>query len=169
MISLPPTYAEDTRITELGTAEAFIVMVLRLWVAARLETDNAVLDWQSAFVAAGVEEQGVPAFGCFMDIVASTAVRSVRVRPIRCMLLGRDEARLLQLVSLFQHDRRELAIAALAEWLPPAAVRLADRVGQALAAALGAGHLTVPLRHREAVQYRRLAAAHAMPGFALVH
>ena len=169
-ISPPPVYAEDTKLTELGTAELFIVTVLRLWVFGRLETGNAVVDWQSAFVAAGIEKQGVPAFGCFMDIIASAAVQSVRVRPPRCMMLGRDEGRLLQLISLFQRDRRELAVSLLAAWLPAAAVRLAERVGQALAAALAAGNLIVPLRHAEAAEYRRSAlSAHATPGLALLH
>lgn len=169
-ISPLPVYAEDTRLTELGTAELFIVTVLRLWLAGRLEQSNAAADWRSGFAAARIAKQGVPAFGCFMDIIASTAIRTVRLRPLRCAMLGQDEARLLQLISLFQHKRLEPAEEVLAEWLPPAAVRLAERVGLALAAALTAASLIVPLRHAQAAEYHRLApTAHAMPGLFLVH
>jgi hypothetical protein len=105
-----------------------------------------------------------------MDIIASTAIRTIRVRPLRCPILGCDEARLLQLISLFQRDRPEAGAALLAEWLPPAAVRLAERVALALAAALAEAKLIVPLRHAEAAHYRRLTLnAYATPGLALVH
>jgi hypothetical protein len=82
-------------------------------------------------------------------------------------MLGADEARLLQLFSLLQREMNDPAVAILADWLPPSAVRLAARVGGALAVALRDGALIVPLRHREAAVCHRWADA--APGVVLVH
>ena len=166
-----PVYADGTTLGELGTAEVLMVTLLRLWVAERSGAtgNDPALDWRSAFVAAGVAEQGVPAFGCFMDIIASTALRTLHTRPLRCAMLGTDEARLLQLISLLQRDRLVPAVEILADFLPPTAMRLARKVGKALADIFASANLVVPLRHAEAATYLSFApSAHAAPGLALV-
>jgi hypothetical protein len=166
-----PVYAEDTMVRDLGTAEMFTVTLLRLWVAQRSGAtgNDPSLDWRNAFVAARIAEHGVPAFGCFMDIIASAALRTLHTRPLRCSMLGADEARLLQLISLLQRDRLVPAVEILADFLPPAAVRLARQVGKVLADILLSANLSIPLRHAEAAAYLSFAPnAHATPGLALV-
>jgi hypothetical protein len=157
-------YADDTTLFDLGTAELFVVTVLRLWA------DPAPLaDWRSAFRVAGALPGGAPAFGSLMWVVAGAARRALDVRERRCPALGRDEGMLLRLISLLQRDRTVEAAAVLAEWLPPAGVRLAAREAGMLAMALAGAGLMVPLRHVEAAELSRLAAcAHATPGLVLL-
>jgi hypothetical protein len=104
-----------------------------------------------------------------MRVVAGAARRPLDLRPRLCRGLGRDEGRLLRLISLLQRDRRVEASAVLADLLPPAVVRLAARAAGELAAALAEAGLLVPLRHAEAAALHRLAAcAHATPVLALL-
>jgi hypothetical protein len=163
-------YAEETTLQQLGTAELLLVTVLRLWVSERngASAGDPALDWRPAFGVAHVKD-GIPAFACLMDIIASAALRTVHTRPRQCSMLGSDEARLLQLISLLQRDRHGPAADILADFLPPTAVRLALRVSQVLAATLATAGLIVPLRHAEAAAYLSLApSAHATPGLALM-
>jgi hypothetical protein len=159
----PSVYADDTTLFDLGTAELFVVTVLRLW-----PDPVPLADWRSAFRVAGVPG-GAPAFGSLMWVVAGAARRALDVRERQCRELGRDEGMLLRLISLLQRDRVVEAASVLAEWLPPAGVRLAAREAEILADALAGAGLIVPLRHVEAAALPRLAVcAHATPGLALL-
>ena len=160
----PSVYADDTTLFDLCTAELFVVTLLRLWADPARPAD-----WWGAFRAAGVPPEGAPAFGSLMWVVAGAARRALDVRERQCRELGRDEGMLLRMISLLQRDRAVEAASVLAEWLPPAGVRLAAREAGALAAALAGAGLIVPLRHVEAAALPRLAAcAHATPGLALL-
>jgi hypothetical protein len=164
----PPVYADDTSLFDLGTPELFIVTVLRLWAAGRGDPIRPT-DWPSAFRAAGVERRGTSAFGSLMRVVAGAAGRPLDVRARQCRGLGRDEGMLLRLISLMQRDRMVEASTILADWLPPATVRLVTRDARTLAGTLAEAGLTVPLRHAEAASWSSLAAyAHATPGLALL-
>ena len=146
----------------------FIVTVLRLWAVGRGDPIRPT-DWPSAFRAAGVEQRGASAFGSLMRVVAGAARRPLDIRARQCRGLGRDEGMLLRLISLMQRDRMVEASAILADWLPPAAVRLVTRDTRTVAAAFAQADLVVPLRHAEAASWSRLAAcAHATPGLALL-
>jgi hypothetical protein len=152
---LASVYAKDTTLFDLCTAELFVVTVLRLWMSG---DDDPVRPeyWPRAFRAAGITPGGAPAFGSLMRVVAGAARQLLDVRPRTCRGLGRDEARLLRLISLLQSDRRGEASRLLAAWLPPAAAKLASRPAECLAAALAGAGLMVPLRHAEAVTIHRL-------------
>jgi hypothetical protein len=102
-----------------------LVTSLRLWAAAWQDPEAGDPDWRGGFTAVGIDFCAVPAFDSLFEIVASSPLRPLDVRCPHCMQVGRDEARFLQLLSLLQRDRVEEAVAILAEWLPPAALRLA--------------------------------------------
>jgi hypothetical protein len=164
----PSVYADDTSLFDLGTVELFVVTVLRLWVAGYGDAAWRA-QWPSAFRAAGIEPGGAPAFGSLMRTIAGAAHRSLDMRATACRRLGRDEGKMLHLVSLLQRDRMVEAVAVLGDWLPPAAVRLAARHASAFAAGLAHAGLVVPLRHAQAAVVSRLTAyAHAAPGLALL-
>src|ERR1700685_3740899 len=96
----PSVYADDTTLFDLGTAELFVVTVLRLWA------DPAPpADWRNEFRVAGMVPEGEPAFGSLMWVVACAARRALDVRERHCPGLGRDEGMLLRLISLLQRDR----------------------------------------------------------------
>jgi hypothetical protein len=165
----PPVYAEETDMNELGPAEVIVVAALRLWVGGARRSAGPLSDWRGILQIAGIADPGVTAFGCLMDIVAGTAIRTILVRPRFCRMLGCDEGRLLQLASLLQHGRGAVAAEILGEWLPPEAAALAERVAAVLAVALAEANLVLPLRHSEAASIGSGGpGGYAMPGLALL-
>jgi hypothetical protein len=161
-------YGDDTTLFDLNTAELFLVTVVRLWAAGRSDPVQPV-DWPSAFRVAATRPEAVPAFDALMGVIADGAREPIDIRPRPCCWLGRDEGRLLRLISLLQRDRVVEASALLPAWLLPAAARLALRHASILAAALAGVGLVVPLRHAQAAALSLLAAcAHATPGLALL-
>ena len=158
-MTLPlPVYAGRTPLAELQTAELFVVMSLRLWVAAHRDPTSVALGWRTGFDAAGLDDAGRDAFDALFRTVAATASRSLDVRCPRCGELGEDEGRLLQLLSLLQRRRPGEAAAILSDWMPNAARRLAFVAAQGFAVSLLEGGLAIPLRHAEAGSVVRAGA-----------
>lgn len=143
-------YAEDASLAELGTAELLVVASLRLWALPFKDPEGDYPDWRAGFAAAGIEDEGAPAFDIMFRIVLRSTKRPLDVRCPCCAELGRDEAWLLQLASLLQRERLEEAALVLAEWLPESALAMALLPAKGFADALSAGSLRIPLRHREA-------------------
>jgi hypothetical protein len=164
-----PVYAANTPLIELGEAELLLVSTARLSALPYRDPTGTHPDWRPDFVRAGIEDDGVPSFEALFQIMAATALRPLDVRCLRCGYLGEDEAWLLQLVGLLQRGDAVAAAAILADWLPPAAVRIALAPAQDLALTLAEGGFRLPHRHAEAAEIHRLApAAHATRGLALV-
>jgi hypothetical protein len=152
-------YKENAPLAELATAELLAVATIRLWALPFKDPETSHPDWRAGLSAAGIEDEGVPAFDILFRIVIQASLRPLDVRCPRCARLGQDEAWLLQLVSLLQRDRLGEAAAVLEEWIPPAARRMAMLPAKGFADALSGAGLRIPLRHRE-------AAAIAAPGSA---
>jgi hypothetical protein len=162
-------YRNDALVAELRVAEAFILTLLRLWAAPYRTPRERHPDWRQGFAAAGIGEDGSGAFDALFRIVVSAARRPLDVRCRHCTRLGTDEAWLLQLVMVVQRARRLEAAAILAEWLPPAAVRMAMMPALGFARALAGAGLVVPLRHSEAAEIHRRVPAANVRGCELVH
>jgi hypothetical protein len=146
MLAFPPAvYPADTPIAELQTAEMFLVATLRLWAAPHRDPTEHHAHWHQGFAAARLED-GMTAFDALLRIVATAAQRLLDVRCVHCLHLGEDEAWFLQLISLLQRNRRQDAAMIMADWLPPAAARVALPYGIVLAAAMEGHGLTVPHR-----------------------
>ena len=164
-----PVYAANTPLEELGAAELLLVASARLASLPYRDPTGSHPDWRPDFVRAGIDDDGIPAFDALFQIMAATARRSLDVRCLRCAYLGEDEAWLLQLVGLLQRGDSANAAAILADWLPPAAARIALAPAHDLALVMAEGDLRIPHRHAEAAIVHRLApAAHASRGLALV-
>ncbi len=168
---LPQTvYAANTPLEELGAAELLLVASARIASLPYRDPTGSHLDWRLDFVRAGIDDNGIPAFDALFQIMAAVARRSLDVRCLRCARLGEDEAWMLQLIGLLQRGDTGSAAAILADWLPPAAARIAVAPAHDLALAMFEVNLRIPHRHAEAAIVRRLApAAHATRGLALVH
>jgi hypothetical protein len=166
---LLPVYRSDVPIAELRVAEAFVVTALRLWAAPHRAPTRSHADWRDGFVAAGIEETGAAAFDTLFRIVVASARRPLDVRCQRCAHLGADEAGLLQLVMLLQRARRIEAATILADWLPPAAARMAMTPAFGFATALAEIGLVIPLRHCEAAEIHQQVSAAHVRGCELVH
>lgn len=163
-----PVYAADTPLATLVTTELLLVGTLRLYAIPSPARHKDDVVWTRGLIAAGIAATAVPAFHGLFAIAASAGSRPLEVGHPRCRRLAQDEARLLQLTSLLQQRRAEMAMAILAEWLPPAAARLALAPARQLAAALTMGGLTVPLRHEEAADIVRAVGTYADRGLVLV-
>ncbi|MGE0651381.1 MAG: hypothetical protein AB7P12_06495 [Alphaproteobacteria bacterium] len=164
----PAAYAADTDLANLATAELLLTATARLFVLPWRGGDGPHPDWRGGWIAAGIDDAGIAAFGNLFGIVATVYMRPLDIREHACPCLGSDEGCLLQLVSLIQHERVGDAQAILASWIPPAAVRMAMPRARDLAAAMARRSLTVPLRHAEAATPPRLTHMHADPGLVLV-
>lgn len=139
-------YPAGTRLCELRTAEALLVVALRLWTARRLEPDGGHADWRDGFLAVALCGVGVACFQSFISILEAAATRPILLGRPRCEALTEDEARLLCAIGCLQRERGHDAALLLADWLPPAAVRIAVDYACGLATALGEARLTLPER-----------------------
>jgi hypothetical protein len=164
----PAVYAAETPLAEMQMAELFVVVSLRLWVLQHCDPTGVHRDWRDGFTAAGIDDAGRDAFDALFKIVAATALRRLDVRCPRCIALGEDEGRLLQLLSLLQRGRQGAA-AILSDWMPTAAGRVALIAAEGFAESLLDGGLPIPLRHVEAASSIAPAgAAYADRGLCLV-
>lgn len=165
-----PTYETDTPLTRLQTPELFLLSSLRLWMAAFVDPAGQHPDWREGMTAAGVEHRGVPAFEGFWRILAAEPLRALDLRCPTCPGLGEDEGRFLQAVQLLQARCYDEALATLADWLPPAALRKAILPLRALARCLGEAGLTLPdRRSRPALPRGSLVGTCADRGLHLLH
>ena len=145
----PPVYPIDAPLADLRTAELLLVATVRLFMTTQ-EVGVRVRDWRAGFMAGGIDQDAVPAFETLIRIMIAATPRPLDFRCLGCSQLGVDEARLLQLISVFQAGRYADGGALLTIWLPPTAMPLAVLPAQELASAMALGGFHMPLRHSEA-------------------
>lgn len=158
-------YAANAPLNTLGTAAAFLVMTVRLWAATGSDRGCS---WREGLIIAGIDRTASPPFDRLLRLLA-TGRQSLDVRTRQCPRLGRDEALLLECVSLLQHEQSPRAEQILGLWLRPAARRMALIAALQLSAALAGARLRIPpcparaesvvlpLRRPAAVREARLA------------
>ncbi|GAB4360589.1 MAG: hypothetical protein Kow00114_14410 [Kiloniellaceae bacterium] len=155
----------------LQAGERGLVTALRLWVSAFRQQEDSLAaarrHFERQFNAStalwGDRRSGGDAGLSLHAVLRNTtlaATRPVDVRCPTCPGLSPDEARLLDAVAWLQRDIGEPAQSALADWLPPAALRLTLGPARGLAHALLAAEEILPLRDWD---FAALAAA-AEPG-----
>lgn len=164
-----PTYSSKTLLSELLAPEIFVVLSIRLRVAAQFDPGSVVEDWRACMQAAGVAREGADAFDLLMHLFGSVLHLPLDVRSLRCGGLGQGEALLLQTISLLQYERFEAAQAILSQWLPCGTSRIAAQQAQRFGRALAATHLVIPMRHSEAVHLDLSRQPTFDRGVALVH
>ncbi|MET0380239.1 MAG: hypothetical protein ABW049_14705 [Spongiibacteraceae bacterium] len=169
MFKTAPTYSAKTRLGELCTPEIFVVMLIRLRVAAVIDPSSVPEDWRAGLRAAGVASEGADAFDLLMHLLGPIPRLSLDVRSLRCGGLGEGEALLLQTISLLQHDHYDEAETILGRWLPPGASRVAALQTQRFARALVATKLRVPLRQCETGSRDAYRPAATNRGLSLLH
>ena len=166
--SLPrPSYAEELAVTELDTAETFVVATARLWAAPHRDPWQPHPDWRDGFRAAAIDADGAHAFDTMFWIVVAGGHRALDIRCARCPRLGQDEGWLLQLVGYAQLGRGDLTELALHRWLPPSACRAALVHATIYGRAMADAGLLVPLHRRNATAAAHRAGPAAMSPHAL--
>ncbi len=141
-------YSTRTLLSDLGAAEIFIVMLIRLRVAASIDPESVPEDWRAGMRAAGVSLAGADAFDLLMHVLNGVWRLPLDVRSLRCGGLGEGEALLLQCVDLLQQSRFEAAEQLLGRWLPPGTSRIATQQAQRFAQALAQTRLCVNARRQ---------------------
>lgn len=164
-----PTYSAKTLLSELLTPEIFVVLLIRLRVAAQFDPASMPEDWRAGMHAAGITSDGANAFDMLMHLFGSVLQLPLDVRSLRCGGLGQGEALLLQAISLLQHDRSEAAEAILSQWLPPGMSRIALQQAQRFGHALARTNLVIPMRHCEAAHLDLMQQPTFDRGVALIH
>lgn len=172
---LPP-YAPEMPVAELRTAEAFLVTVLRLWLAAKANGAKAPQasgpkDWRSGFMAAGLEEDAAPDFDMALRILQAGAQPPLALRDVRHPRLAADEARLLSVFGHLQRGDIGSALTELQYRLPTKSLRWMLRYARSAAGALAVRGLILPDRSLPgaAVARRASPAAFVDRGAALLH
>ena len=155
-MSPQPVYQTNMPVSELRTAELFVLTALRLWAAPHRDPTGIHRDWRDAFTIANLVDDGQPAFDALFTVVANATTRGLDVRCTHCAKLGEDEGRLLQLVSLLQRRRSAEAEAILNDWLAAGAAPLALPAALRFSLALAGIGLVVPLRHSDAGTVQQL-------------
>jgi len=142
---------DATPLGTLTTPELVLVTTLRLWVTAACgpADQNMGIHWYEGLATAGVSEKGSMAFHELMEAMVLAAHEPLDFRPMHCRLLGRDEGRVLRIIGLLQHNRKNAAASTLSDWIPPAACRRAGTHAILLAEELLLASLTLPLRGEE--------------------
>jgi hypothetical protein len=148
-----------SRTAELVTAEAFVIVSMRLWAAPYRWSDEPYADWRLGFAAAGVDE-AERAFDELFRLVRFSGTRPVEVRCPRCGTLAGDEIALLRIVAQLQRCRWFEAEAVLSDWLPPHFVNAALASTMMFATALAGAGLVLPLRawSRPTIDFAALAS-----------
>lgn len=165
-----PAYEADTPLERLDTAELLLVTTQRLWLANFVEPGAGHPSWSGGCRAAGLAAATAQAFDAFWRLVAAAPRRGLDLRCPRCPRLGADEGRFLQAVQALQSGQDPAARAILADWLPPAGLRLALLPLLEVAMALLDAGLALPDRLRlPALPPGSITTACPDRGLALVH
>jgi len=150
----PPHGYSPQQLSELGTAELFVLSSLRLWFLSHCDREHPYPDWRQAFETASIGKMGTWGFDRLCRIVGTTTLRSLDVHWLNCDRVGAYESSLLMTIGYLQNNQLAAAEIALLDWCPPAAVRLALEAGQAFATALELHGLLIPIREHETLRPR---------------
>jgi hypothetical protein len=164
----PPHGYSPQLLSELGTAELFVLSSLRLWFLSHCDREHPYPDWRQAFETASIGKMGTWGFDRLCRIVGTTTLRSLDVHWLNCARIGEYELSLLKTIGYLQHNQVAAAEIALLDWCPPAAVRLALEAGQAFATDLESHGLLIPIREHETTRLRAPTIPASM-GSALLH
>ena len=166
--TITPRYLPETPFERLTTSELLVMTTLRLWALPHRAPEQSHPDWRGGLSAAGLGGDAVDSFDLLLRMVVCTTMRPLDVRCPGCPGLGLDEGIFLQALSHLQQRREASAANLLADWMPPAAVRLAMPHARTLARLLLDRGLLLD-RHRNAAPPAPALLACADPGLTLLH
>ncbi|WP_299397937.1 hypothetical protein [Pelagibius sp.] len=152
---LPPAADWQT----LSPPERHLTGGVRLWVQAFRSDQDPLAAVRLHFGSRASADAGLSLHAVLRNTTLA-ATRAVDVRCLRCPGLSPDEARLLDAIAWLQREQTEAAAAALAHWLPGAALRLSLDAARGLGAALAQDGYILPLRDWD---YAALEAASRRP------
>lgn len=153
---------------ELNTAERLLVLSFRLWALPHAVPDQAHPEWRAGLRAAGLEGEAQLLFDPLLDTLFSSTQRVIEVHRAMCLGISQDESEFLRCIAMYQNARDEDARQILADWIPPASMRLATCLAASLADALKGAALMLPVRESDRMSLLSTAAGIGR-GLHLVH
>jgi hypothetical protein len=88
----PPHRYSPALLSELGTAELFVLSALRLWFLSHCDREREYPDWRRAFETAGISGLGVWGFDRLCRVVGTTTLRSLDIHWLQCGRLSLAES-----------------------------------------------------------------------------
>lgn len=143
---------------ELNAAERLLVLSFRLWALPHAQPDRIHPDWRGGFRSSGLDEVACTLFDPLLATLFSASLRPIEVHRSMCVGVSRDEEEFLWCVGLHQSDRADEAAEILANWLPPAAARVATSLIRNLAESLRIAGLSLLTHQFEHMPSRQLPA-----------
>ena len=142
---------EHDALQGLTVAERFLLWAMRLWVKNRNNDGESAKTLYAGFCSVKLEE-GYVLIDEMMGIIGTTATRSIDVRCPQCPGFSTDEQILIGVVTALQNADFRTSARLLGVWLPPAAVRMAQRPAVRIARLMEkAGMILRPQDHMAAM------------------
>lgn len=138
-----------TQAEDLTLGESIILRGTRRWVACLHQEQEPFPVLQAHFAHYGIIDSAA-SLNAVLRNIAFAASRTVDIHGPSCPGVSPDEADLLHAVAGFQRADSGPAEQALANWMPPSAIRLTSGPLAGLADSLLAAGLILPLRERTA-------------------
>lgn len=120
-----PNVADDDMcsIDSLSFPRQFVIWSARAWVTAfKLDLNFAIVSGDT-FGQLGLQE-AERTLDEFLTLMASSAIRQIDIRCMKCRLVSRDEMLFQQILAEAQNDNMLSAYEALCQWLPSTAACL---------------------------------------------
>ena len=152
-----PELPSVTGAGDLTPDETLLLQAIRIWVSCARENRCGGPELMEHLAAHGAANAGASLHAILYNSSVA-ATRPIDVRCRRCPNLSPDEARLLHAVACGQRRSAARAAELLAEWLPPAAVRLTVDAVIAAGRELGAAGVALPRRAWDLAALERLSA-----------
>lgn len=130
---------------ELRFAEQFLVWSYRFWAEHRNLPRDLWPNLRTGFGLIDAEDAVLP-FVDAMTLIAAAHSRPLHIHCVTCRQLGHDEIRLNAVVFSFQSRQFDIGAGLLADFLPPAAVRLVADQLCLVASTLAAAGVRLPPR-----------------------
>ena len=130
---MPDTPASRLCFSSLRFRDQFALWSTRMWITASSREPHMPARVREAFAVAGIGD-AAESLHALLSILATNAHRTLHFRPVGCPRVSAEEARFLTLLTAARERAAEdRALQLLAEWLPPAAARLALEAARPLA------------------------------------
>ena len=138
---------ERNEILGLTVGERFLLWAVRLWVKNQQNGGESANSLYDGFCSMRLEE-GYLLLDELMGIVGTATTRTIDVRCPHCPGFSTDEQILIGVVTALQKGDFRASERLLGVWLPPAAVRMAQRPAARIASLMEKGGLTLrPQEH----------------------
>ena len=129
-------------VQDLSEGECAVLMAVRLWF--RGGTIRSMAAIRAAFGAAGIPSDALLPLFAMLGVFAARGARRPVVLSPAALLVGGDEAALLEALGAMQHGNEDVAMTALECWLPLVGLCMATGSAQEFGRILAAAGVFLP-------------------------